>query len=544
VPPGERRGAGADDVTRAAGAGASRGVLAGAALVGLAVCLSAAYALGALASFSFMTSPGTAVPFFPAAGLTLATLVLSPRRTWPLWVVAFGAAEFGVDVVHHIGVALALGYAVANTVEPVVGAVLLKRSMPRTDRFGFRARLTRFVVFAVVVGPLVGGALGATASLLSPTPGAAWWSVGTTWWLGDALGVLVVGSLILAWSRQSPFEDRATITQILAMAFASAAIIVATAVIWRAPVVYTALPVLVWAAFIGGSRAVTTVGAAIAGAVDWAAITGRARHLLASSPAHQLAWLQVLLACTMLTGLILAVEIAERRIGEYYTRRADAALLANEQALIKAAVAERHSITQDTHDIVGHGLNVMLLQLGAARQVLERDPALAKELLGSIEAIGRGACQDLDVVLAMFGHEPELQPAHGLHDVPALIRAVGAAGLRVELAIEGERGEVSPVVEWSAYRIIQEALTNAARHAPGAAVTVGVRYAPRGLSLSVVDDGGCAGSGAPPREGRGIIGMRERAAALGGSLDAGPNAMGGFTVVAELPRLRIGELPH
>jgi signal transduction histidine kinase len=222
--------------------------------------------------------------------------------------------------------------------------------------------------------------------------------------------------------------------------------------------------------------------------------------------------------------MVLNVEVAQRRRNERLARRA-----------IRVADAERHNVAQETHDIVGHGLTAMLLQVGAARQVFAHDPGQAYELLASAEAIGRRACGELDVALATLGEQPAHQRGQGVADLAGLVDVLAAAGLPVMLDVDGDFHDVPTLVDWSAYRIAREALTNIARHAPGASATVTVRGEERELVLSVVDDGGPAGPVVPREEGRGIIGMRERAAALGGTLDASPRAGGGFAVVARLP---------
>jgi signal transduction histidine kinase len=184
---------------------------------------------------------------------------------------------------------------------------------------------------------------------------------------------------------------------------------------------------------------------------------------------------------------------------------------------------------------VGHGLNVMLLQVGAARRVFDSDPGLARELLDSSEMIGRRACKDLDIALAMTTASPDLQPGRGLQDLPELVNAMRRTSIQVDLVTEGDRPELSTLVDWSAYRIVQEALSNVAKHAPGASVTVTVRYDEDEVWLSVVDDGWAESPSARSAEGRGIIGMRERATALGGDLEVGPAEPRGFAVRARLP---------
>jgi signal transduction histidine kinase len=506
-------------------------------LAGLAVLLGVFYALGALLPFWYLQSPADGAAFFPPAGLSLAIFLLTPRRTWPIWLVVIATAEITVDLTHHEGVAMALGFALANTVEPVVGTQLLLKGGRTWARqwSNHRAALLRYVLFAIVAAPLVGAAIGATTSALSP--GASnWWTTFGNWWLGDALGVLIIATPILAWSRRSRYESSPPLGILALMVVVAVSITIVPAMIWRQPVVYALLPVLVWAAFTGGTRAVSVVGVGIAAAVDWVTITGRAGRLLAPAPPHrELVFLQIFLALTILTGMTLAVEIAERRRTEAVARRADTERARSEQATVKIAEAERRGITQDTHDIVGHGLNVMLLQVGAARRVFDSDPALARELLDSSEMIGRRACKDLDIALAMTTASPDLQPGRGLENLPELVDAVRNASMRVELVTAGDRPEISTLVDWSAYRIVQEALTNVAKHAPGASVVVTVHYRQEEVWLSVVDDGWAESPTARNGEGRGIIGMRERAVALGGELEVGPVEPRGFAVRARLP---------
>jgi signal transduction histidine kinase len=496
-------------------------------VLGIAVCLAAGYALGAWPGFWYQSVPGGASAFWAPAGLTLAALVLTPRRTWPLWLAAFAAAEFGVDVVHHEAMSLALGDAVANIAEPLVGALLLTRWVRSTTPS--RVNLLAFVTCAVVAGPLVGAVLGATATTVFPPSGQGWWEVVGTWWLGDSLGVLVVGSLLLTWARRPRSHYRAPIAATFAMSVAAAGAIIVTAVLWHAPVILGALPVLVWAAFAGGATAVMTVGAAVAAATDWAALTGRTSGLLAgASPPHDLAVLQCFLGLTLLTAMVLNIEIDERRDKEEHARR-------TEEAAVRVAEAERHSISQDTHDIVGHGLAAMLLQLGAARQVLDGDPRQALDLLASAETIGRGACQDLEVALNSLGQGAVRAPGLGLAALPGLVDALSDAGLPVSLHVDEGALDPPTLVDWSAYRLVREALTNVVRHAPGAPTTVTVRVHERELVVSVVNDATPDGTTPGRPEGRGIVGMRERAEALGGTLEVDQRRDGGFAVVASLP---------
>jgi signal transduction histidine kinase len=499
-----------------------------------AVALGVLYAAGALLPFHFLSSPEAGAAFFPSAGLTLAALVLTPRRTWPLWLAAVAVAEITVDLTHGQTVPMALGFATANVVEPVLGAALLGVAVWRADNL--RTRLLLFVVCAVIVGPMVGGAIGGAV--------ATWWGDGTAWapiagrwWLGDAIGVLVVATPILAWKRPPPFGPRQRAAEIALTTALATVIVLVPALAWHHPLVYAVLPVLMWAALRGGVRTVTVAGLGVAFAVDWAAVTGRASQLLDDgSPDAQLVQVQLFLGVTLLAALFLAVEVVERR-------RSEAGLLAAEQerheaerSAILAAVAERRRLAADIHDVVGHALSVVLLQAGAARRSVERDPGMARELLESIEETGRTAFRNLDHALWLVDRDALREGGPGLDEVPQLVDTLRQVGLRVDLVVDGDDPPPSEVVDRSAYRVVQEALTNVVKHAPRAHALVRVHREPGCIVVTVTDDGWLtAPSSGTPGGGRGLIGLRERVEVLGGALDCGPLPRGGFRVRASFP---------
>jgi signal transduction histidine kinase len=196
---------------------------------------------------------------------------------------------------------------------------------------------------------------------------------------------------------------------------------------------------------------------------------------------------------------------------------------------------ERRRIARDLHDVVAHGVGVMTVQAGAARLLLEDDPARAREPLLAVEQAGRQALGELRRLLGILRQderEPALRPQPGLADLEELLAQAGRAGLPVELVIEGAPAPVPAGVDLAAYRIVQEALTNTRKHAGPARASVAVRYGPDALELEISDDGraGVNGGG-----GHGLIGMRERVALYGGQLDAGPRPEGGFSIRAHLP---------
>ncbi|HET7170087.1 MAG TPA: histidine kinase [Gaiellales bacterium] len=200
-----------------------------------------------------------------------------------------------------------------------------------------------------------------------------------------------------------------------------------------------------------------------------------------------------------------------------------------------AAAEERTRIARDLHDSAAHAINVILVQAGAARLLQERDPAAVREALATIEDVARETIGDIDQLIRGLREdgagEPIEAPA-GLAALETLAARHRAAGLDVDVRIDGPRRMLAPRVDQAAYRIVQESLTNAARHGRGGA-SVEIAYGPAELGLTVTNALGPAASGAAP-DGHGILGMRERAALLGGTFEAGARG-GRFRVHARLP---------
>ena len=217
----------------------------------------------------------------------------------------------------------------------------------------------------------------------------------------------------------------------------------------------------------------------------------------------------------------------------------EAALRLHEQreAEAHAAVAEeRRRIAREMHDVVAHSVSTMVIQAGGARRILGRDPARAVEAAALIERTGREALGEMRQLLGIL-HAGEdlatLAPQPTLLELDTLAERSRAAGLPVELAVEGERRELPPGVDLAAYRVIQEALTNALKHGGGSA-SVRVRYEGEDLRIEVTDTGSGKAS-AVAGSGQGLRGMRERVRVYGGELHAGPRPDGGFEVRAHLP---------
>ncbi|MDQ6900907.1 MAG: histidine kinase [Candidatus Dormibacteraeota bacterium] len=205
-------------------------------------------------------------------------------------------------------------------------------------------------------------------------------------------------------------------------------------------------------------------------------------------------------------------------------------------ALRVAASEERARIARELHDVIAHTVSVMVVQAEAAQRILQRQPAEAAEAVRSVSDSGREALAEMRKLLGLLGDggvEP-LTPQPGLTDLPALIARVRAAGLPVEMVVEGQRRPLPPGIELTAYRVVQEGLTNALKHSGRAPTRVIVRYADTDVGIEVVDDGRPGLSAAAPGAGRGLLGMRERVALYGGELEASRQG-GGFGVRVRLP---------
>jgi signal transduction histidine kinase len=201
--------------------------------------------------------------------------------------------------------------------------------------------------------------------------------------------------------------------------------------------------------------------------------------------------------------------------------------------------AERARIARELHDVVTHSVSVMVLQAGAARQIMSRDEHRSRELLESVESSGRSALDELRRLLGLLSDQEldaPLSPHPGVTEIPSLIEQVRQAGMAVELCVEGQPRDVSGGVAVAAYRIVQEALTNVLKHADGAQSRVVLRWADAAIELEILDHGSPDGAGErDARPGRGVVGMRERAAMYGGTLDARPAPDRGYVVRARIP---------
>lgn len=242
-----------------------------------------------------------------------------------------------------------------------------------------------------------------------------------------------------------------------------------------------------------------------------------------------------------LTGLTFLAGMGGRALqtrASALERRAQTLDLEEEERAAAAAAEERRRIARELHDIISHSLGVVVLQAGAAEQVLHRDPERAREVLRSIRATGQEAIAEMATLLGLIrgGPETSREPQPCLGDVDHLVTTMREAGLAVNLDFQGRRRTLPAALELSAFRVVQEGLTNAAKHAPGARVGVRVNFGDEELEIEVTDDGSSSSDGPGARHG--LAGMRERVAVFGGRFEAGPRPEGGWLLRAAFPLAR------
>jgi signal transduction histidine kinase len=330
------------------------------------------------------------------------------------------------------------------------------------------------------------------------------------------VALMVVASVALAWRRRAPL----TVAAIVAAAASTAAL----GGWWPefVPLVWIAL---YSAAAYGARERLVAVLLPVALVTSVAISVGEHAD-------RGVNWVEIVSELFLTAGIPIV-------LGRMTANRHRRILRDREIAAKDAVTAERARIARELHDVVAHHMSVMIVQAGAARTVGARDPEAAAAALEQIEESGRTGLAEMRRLLDLL-QAPEdgdgLAPQPGLARLEELLEATRATGIAVELSVEGPERPVPAGVDLSAFRIVQEALTNVLKHSGSTTASVRLAYRPDALEIEVTDDGigapdGIAGHG----ERHGLVGMRERAALFGGTFEAGPRPGGGFVVRARLP---------
>jgi signal transduction histidine kinase len=266
------------------------------------------------------------------------------------------------------------------------------------------------------------------------------------------------------------------------------------------------------------------------------AVVGGTAAVVYNSPGHgaaELFFVPLSFSIAWLAGYALRERAEQAEAAEGRARQAER----ERDAAMRIAVAEeRARIARELHDIVAHAVSVMVLQVGAVRHKLPSEFEEDADALRNVEQAGRTALTEMRRLLAAMrsdGELPELAPHPGLERVDSLVEDVTRAGLPVRLQVEGEPVALPRAIDLSAYRIVQEGLTNALKHAHATHADVSVRYLPHGLEVEIADDG--VGGATSDGVGHGLVGIRERVKIYGGAMKAGTAPAGGFVLSASLP---------
>ena len=246
-------------------------------------------------------------------------------------------------------------------------------------------------------------------------------------------------------------------------------------------------------------------------------------------PLTELIWLSLPLLGIFVLSAASARHSERARLAEERARR-------TEEEARRAVDEERDRITRELHDVLAHSVSVMTVQASAVRRLLTPEQEREREALMTVEETGRQALAEMRRLLGIMRTDtepPALAPQPGIGTLPQLLEQVRQSGLPVELTVEGTPVKLPAGVDLSAYRIVQEALTNTLKHAGPAHAWVAVRYAGEDVEIEVANDGSSENGG--DGTGHGLVGMRERVALCGGELESGPRPGGGFKISARLP---------
>ena len=510
--------------------------------VALFLAVAAAHAAGTAVVYQLnhLTSAGEV--FFPAAGVTVAALLLVPRRWWWIVLSATFITELAADLIIGEVAVTAVGSALANTAEPALGAALVLWAVHGRPMLSRRRDLAAYVVGAAALGSALGALIGATATRFTH-PHGPFLTVFARWWTGDALGVLIVGGIILAWLTHDSWAARSRFAAAEGILLAVTVCLVTWVVFWRwsPALAYLALVPLGWAAIRFGTKGATAAGAVVAVLAEWATGTGHGLFAVLGRSHDQALWfLQLFLAVAILGGLMLAAAVAEVRRAEAALRASESAEREARLAASQAQAAERNRLARELHDSVSQALFSMTMHAGTAQLAIEKaglgEESPAARAVARLRALTAGALAEMRALI--FELRPGALAEEGL--VSALRRQATAISARegVQISVEGpeERLGLSQTAEEHCYRLILEAWNNTVKHADARTVTTMIDAGGGAITVRVSDDGRGFDKAAVQPGHLGLQTMRERAAAAGAAFDLASAPGAGTTICLRLPK--------
>lgn len=510
----------------------------------LVFAVIAAHAVGQWITYLLNHEPSSGVSFFPGNGVAAAVLLLVARRRWPMVIVATYLTELTAHFLLDERTLTAFGLAASDTIGPIVGVLVIRRYISGPIELDRREHLLAFLgssvalacVLDAITGPPFAWFNGAHGSYLVLTE---------RWWMGDGLGVLIVGSVILAWAVPSvvaPRERRLQIEQYV--------VLVATAFItwaafwhWSPSVVYLALIPVGWAGIRYGIRGATAATLVVASLAEYATVTqhGLFYSVSPDDTQHALLLLQLFLAVVALTGLVAAYHVADVHRAEEAARLSELAEREAQQQTKDALVSERARLARELHDSVSQALFSMTLHARAAQKRLSAMDGVDGRVMHDVTALHdltRGALAEMRALI--FEMRPDALAEEGL--VAALTRQAAAIQSRtgVSVIVDGPapRLPLAPEAEEHLYRVTLEALNNSLKHAQTDVVRVTV-VQHDGVVEVCVDDAGVGFDISNVGPGHlGLRTMRERAGSIDGSLQVESAVGVGTTVRLTVPAQR------
>lgn len=393
---------------------------------------------------------------------------------------------------------------------PLYGRRVTIHREPTVTVGGMRERTRRWLIDAWPCLPFLLFGLVGTQSAASYQPATR---------PPDVLGYALIIAAVLALATRRHPE--------LTLALNGAAVVVYVAIGYPfGPVLLTVLAATYWLAEIRPpGTAALMVGATFALILTAAAVK-RGREPGIESAVADLFWNTVVWGAILAAAFALGVAVRARREGKAGVRTEQARRVASE---------ERLRMAQDLHDSIGHGLAVIAMQAGVALHVLDRNPAEARAAMEAVRATSRESLDNLRAELEALRSPGAAarRPAPGLGELDRLTERVRAGGVHIQVDVDPDIPQLPSTVDTTAYRVLQESLTNVLRHADAAAARIHVGWEDGTLLLDITDTG--QSKKPPSPNGSGIRGMRAQVEALGGTLDAGPRRAGGFAVTARLP---------